>query len=127
LEAQVESCQCQGLEKETKKWVLEDLALYRKGRLAKTTPMLINALLRQGVEALSLLDIGGGLGIVQIELLRSGQPPRLALRLRPPISRWREAARASMEHRITTPRRLRFTGGINPRPTSYSRSSHMLL
>jgi magnesium-protoporphyrin O-methyltransferase len=103
LEAQVESCQCQGLEKETKKWVLEDLALYRKGRLAKTTPMLINALLSQGVEALSLLDIGGGLGIVQIELLRSGATAATSVEASSAylqVAR-EEAARASMEHRIT--------------------------
>jgi len=68
----VVSCQCRGLEIETKKWALEDLALYRKGKPTKTTPLLVNALIGQGVEALSLLDVGGGIGIVQLELLRAG-------------------------------------------------------
>ena len=58
----MDSCHCQGLEIETEKWALEDLALYRKGKPAKTTLMLVNALIREGVEALSLLDIGGGIG-----------------------------------------------------------------
>lgn len=68
----MESCQCKGLERETKKWALEDLALYRKGKPVRTTSLLVNALIRQGVHALSLLDIGGGIGIVQLELLNAG-------------------------------------------------------
>jgi magnesium-protoporphyrin O-methyltransferase len=103
LEAQVDSCQCQGLERETKKWALEDLALYRRGKPAKTTPLLINALVRQGVETLSLLDIGGGIGAVQIELLRSGAVAATSVEASSAylqVAR-EEAARASMEHRIT--------------------------
>jgi len=52
----MENCQCQGLERETKQWVLEDLALYRRGKPAKTTPMLIGTLVNMGVEGLTLLE-----------------------------------------------------------------------
>ena len=99
----MDSCQCQGLERETRKWALEDLALYRRGRPAKTTPLLINALVSQGVEARSLLDIGGGIGVVQIELLRSGAIAATSVEASSAylqVAR-EEAARASMEHRIT--------------------------
>ena len=99
----MDSCQCQGLERETRKWALEDLALYRRGRPAKTTPLLINALVSQGVEARSLLDIGGGIGVVQIELLRSGAIAATSVEASSAyiqVAR-EEAVRASIEHRIT--------------------------
>ena len=99
----MDSCQCQGLERETKKWALEDLALYQKGKPAKTTPLLINALVSQGVETLTLLDIGGGIGAVQIELLRSGATAATSVEASSAyiqVAR-EEAARAAMEDRIT--------------------------
>jgi SAM-dependent methyltransferase len=99
----VDSCQCQGLERETEKWALEDLALYRSGRPAKTTHLLINALISRGVGGLSLLDIGGGIGVVQIELLRSGAIAATSVEASSAylqVAR-EEAARASLEHGIT--------------------------
>lgn len=68
----MDSCQCQGIEIETRKWAEQDLRLYRKGRSAKTTAMLTEALLTNGVAGLTLLDIGGGIGVIQLELLRAG-------------------------------------------------------
>jgi magnesium-protoporphyrin O-methyltransferase len=68
----MDSCQCQGLEQETEKWALEDLALFREGRPVKTTTMLIDALLDAGVDGFTLLDIGGGVGAVQLRLLAAG-------------------------------------------------------
>ena len=65
-------CQCEGLEMETKKWALQDLAQFRRGKPVKTTLMLINTLVDLGVEGVTLLDIGGGIGAVQLELLRAG-------------------------------------------------------
>jgi magnesium-protoporphyrin O-methyltransferase len=103
LEARVNSCQCEGLERETKKWVLEDLALYRRGKTAKTTPLLIDALVSRGVEGLSLLDIGGGIGVIQIELLRSGATAATSVDASAAylqVAR-EEATRASVDHRIT--------------------------
>jgi len=49
-----------------------DLRDYRKHGPAATTRALIDALLRQGVQQGTLLDIGGGIGIIQLELLRAG-------------------------------------------------------
>lgn len=97
------SCQCQGLERETKKWALEDLALYQRGKPAKTTPLLVKALISGGVEALSLLDIGGGIGVVQLELLRAGAIAATSVDASTAyiqIAR-EEAARAAVDHRIT--------------------------
>lgn len=65
-------CQCLGLELETKTWAVEDLDLYRRGKPVETTVMLIRALRDAGVEGLTLLDIGGGIGVVQLELLGAG-------------------------------------------------------
>jgi predicted TPR repeat methyltransferase len=99
----VESCQCKGLERETKKWAFEDLALYRKGEPAKTTSLLVNALIRQGVHALSLLDIGGGIGIVQLELLHAGAIAVTSVEASSAyihVAR-EEATRAAREHQIT--------------------------
>ena len=59
--------------------------------------------MRQGVETLSILDIGGGIGAVQIELLRSGAVAATSVEASSAylqVAR-EEAARASMEHRIT--------------------------
>ena len=45
---------------------------YRKAGVAKTTRELIDALLTAGVNEMTLLDIGGGLGTIQHELLAAG-------------------------------------------------------
>jgi magnesium-protoporphyrin O-methyltransferase len=65
--------------------------------------LLISALLSQGVEGLSLLDIGGGIGAVQIELLRSGASAATSVEASSAylqVAR-EEAVRASLDHRIT--------------------------
>ncbi len=50
----------------------DDLASYRHDGPAPSTRRLIDALLREGVEGATLLDIGGGIGAVQHELLAAG-------------------------------------------------------
>jgi magnesium-protoporphyrin O-methyltransferase len=50
----------------------DDLASYRHDGPAPSTRRLIDALLREGVEGATLLDIGGGVGAVQHELLGAG-------------------------------------------------------
>lgn len=102
-EAELESCQCQALERETKKWALEDLALYRKGKPAKTTPLLIQALADAGVGGQTLLDIGGGIGVVQLQLLRQGVSTATSVEASSAyieVAR-EEAARAGLDRRIT--------------------------
>lgn len=99
----MDCCQCQGLERETKKWALEDLALYRRGKPVKTTPMLIRTLVDRGVDGLTLLDIGGGIGAVQLELLRAGATSATSVEASAAyldVAR-QEAARAAMDQRIT--------------------------
>src|SRR6266516_3700571 len=49
-----------------------DLRDYREGGPAATTRALIDALLRAGVEQRTVLDIGGGVGAIQLELLKAG-------------------------------------------------------
>jgi magnesium-protoporphyrin O-methyltransferase len=66
-------CQCQGIETLfNKKLVAKELKRYRKRGPDKTTRILINALKEKGVEGISLLDIGGGVGAIQHELLKAG-------------------------------------------------------
>jgi SAM-dependent methyltransferase len=50
----------------------KDLLSYRKSGADGSTKRLIDALLRHGVEGATLLDIGGGVGAIQLELLAAG-------------------------------------------------------
>jgi 2-polyprenyl-3-methyl-5-hydroxy-6-metoxy-1,4-benzoquinol methylase len=66
-------CQCQGIEEQfDEKTVFRELTLYRTKGPEKTTRMLIDALKAAGIQGLSLLDIGGGVGAVQHGLLEAG-------------------------------------------------------
>lgn len=49
-----------------------DLAAYRRDGPSRSTRMLLDALVGEGVGGLTLLDIGGGVGAVQHELLAAG-------------------------------------------------------
>ncbi len=66
-------CQCQGIEQvfdpET---AVSDLKQYRKKGPAKTTQVLLDAITKMGKTGLTLLDVGGGVGIIQHELLQAG-------------------------------------------------------
>ncbi len=66
-------CQCQGIETYfNRKSVAKDLKQYRKKGPDKTTRILIDALKAEGIEGTTLLDIGGGIGAIQHELLKAG-------------------------------------------------------
>jgi magnesium-protoporphyrin O-methyltransferase len=66
-------CQCQGLESLfNDKTAAKELKEYRRNGPKTTTQLLISALEAEGVRNLTLLDIGGGVGVVQHELLRAG-------------------------------------------------------
>lgn len=65
-------CQCQGIEQETSGWAKQDLKRYRKKGPDKTTAILLNFLKEEGIDGLTLLDIGGGVGVVHHELLKYG-------------------------------------------------------
>jgi phospholipid N-methyltransferase len=45
---------------------------YRKRGLDKTAALMVAFLAEQGVEGASVLEIGGGVGVIQLELLRRG-------------------------------------------------------
>ena len=67
------SCQCQGIEIcFTKKAAAKELKRYRDRGLDKTTQILVEALKAEGVSGMTLLDIGGGIGTIQLELLSAG-------------------------------------------------------
>lgn len=66
-------CQCQGIEKVFNARVAaRELRAYRKNGAGKTSGMLIDALKTEGVRGLTLLDIGGGVGKIQHELIDAG-------------------------------------------------------
>lgn len=66
-------CQCQGIESEfNRKYVEKDLKRYRKKGIGKTTRWLIEVLEKAGTKGLTLLDIGGGIGAIQHQLLQDG-------------------------------------------------------
>lgn len=49
-----------------------DLLAYRENGAEGTTKRLIDVLVAEGIDGASLLDIGGGVGVVQLELLKAG-------------------------------------------------------
>ena len=49
-----------------------DLKRYRKKGPDRTTQLLLDAIKTQGVEGKTLLDIGGGVGTIQHELIKAG-------------------------------------------------------
>jgi hypothetical protein len=68
-----ESCQCQGIEQKfDRDYVARKLREYRRRGPAATTLQLIDALRSQGVDGMTLLDVGGGVGAIQHRLLGSG-------------------------------------------------------
>lgn len=65
--------QCRGIETMFgKRRADRQIKRYRKRGPDKTTRMLIAALEAEGVDGLTLLDIGGGIGVIQLELLKAG-------------------------------------------------------
>ncbi len=69
----MDCCECQAIEaKFDQKYVDRKLKEYRRKGPKKTARQLIDALQAEGVQGLTLLDIGGGVGDLQHALLRSG-------------------------------------------------------
>ena len=65
--------QCQGIEKFfDERWARSELREYRRTGPRKPTRMLLDAIKSLSVEGKSLLDIGGGVGALQHELLKAG-------------------------------------------------------
>jgi magnesium-protoporphyrin O-methyltransferase len=69
----MDCCQCKGIETVFGEGEARgELKSYHKKGPAKTTRILIDALKEQGIEGMTLLDIGGGVGAIQYELLHDG-------------------------------------------------------
>jgi 2-polyprenyl-3-methyl-5-hydroxy-6-metoxy-1,4-benzoquinol methylase len=67
------TCQCQGIEVQfDSREAAKKLADYQKKGPANTTRILIAALEEAGVRGATLLDVGGGIGAIQLELLKAG-------------------------------------------------------
>ena len=65
--------QCRGIEKVfDQKEAKKDLKRYRKKGPSDTTRMLVEAIKEEGVQQGTVLDIGGGVGAIQYELLDAG-------------------------------------------------------
>ena len=80
----MKSCQCQGIEIEFNRGeAARKLADYRQNGPAATTRLLLAALQEAGVEGQTLLDIGGGIGAIQYELLRAGARAALSVEASP--------------------------------------------
>lgn len=66
-------CCCQGVDEIFgEKTARHDLRRYRRRGPSKPTRMLLEAIRREGVEHATVLDIGGGVGVIQQELLDAG-------------------------------------------------------
>src|SRR4051812_26898715 len=65
--------QCQGIEDVfNQKTAQDDLKSYHKNGPSKQTSLLLKILRAAGIEGLTLLDIGGGIGAIQHELMKNG-------------------------------------------------------
>lgn len=70
------SCQCDGIEVIfSEKMAKRELKNYRKKGPSGLTKALITFFKDQGLEGHSLLDIGGGVGVIQHELVAAGAGP----------------------------------------------------
>lgn len=67
-----ERCRCGCVNTFATKDAEDDLRRYRKQGPDATTRALIEAIRAEGIEGASLLDIGGGIGAIQLELLAAG-------------------------------------------------------
>ena len=56
---------------------------YRRNGLDPTSRQIVELLKEQGVEGLTLLEIGGGIGAIQIELLKTGLARAVSVELTP--------------------------------------------
>ncbi len=67
-----EPCSCGCVNTFSTKDADDDLRSYRREGPGSVTRALIDAIRAEGIEGASLLDIGGGVGAIQLELLASG-------------------------------------------------------
>lgn len=68
----MDACGCDGFEIFDRKTAESDLARYREHGPDGTTRKLLDMIGRDGVDGATVLDIGGGIGTIDHELLRAG-------------------------------------------------------
>jgi magnesium-protoporphyrin O-methyltransferase len=69
----MDACGCDGFESIfDRRNADDDLRRYRRDGPDRTTRMLLDLIRAQGVEGATILDIGGGIGVIDQELLRAG-------------------------------------------------------
>ena len=67
------NCQCEGIEREfDATFAKKELKRFRRAGPRKTTQMLLNAMRNGPMEGMTLLDVGGGIGAIQFDLLKRG-------------------------------------------------------
>jgi hypothetical protein len=93
---------CQGVDEVFgEKTARHDLRRYRRRGPSRPTRVLLEAIVREGVENSGVLDIGGGIGVIQQELLAAGATHATAVDA---SAAYLRAARAEAERRGTAPR-----------------------
>jgi hypothetical protein len=94
---EIDRCDCPGCPNVfTKRDAEQSLGQYRRGGPDRTTRVLLDAIEAEGIEGATLLDIGGGIGAIQIELLASGAASTESVDASPAYV---EVARAEAERR----------------------------
>ena len=69
----MDCCQCDLIETQfDRETVAKKVERYHTQGLKKETEILVDALLAEGIEGCSVLDVGGGLGALEFELLKAG-------------------------------------------------------
>jgi len=77
-------CQCRGIENMfDKKAAKRALKQYLKKGPSKTTDILLKAIHNKGVKGLSFLDIGGGIGAIQYDLIKAGASSGISIEASP--------------------------------------------
>ena len=69
----MDCCQCQAIEERfDREKAAAKLRAYQEDGLKRESQKLVDALVEQGIEGYSLLDVGGGTGGLAIELIKRG-------------------------------------------------------
>lgn len=69
----MDCCQCRSIESHfDRQRVRKKLAAYRENGPDRTTRILLAALMGEDIQGMTLLDVGGGVGVLQHELLKVG-------------------------------------------------------
>jgi 2-polyprenyl-3-methyl-5-hydroxy-6-metoxy-1,4-benzoquinol methylase len=94
---ETDRCDCPGCPNVfTKRDAEDDAAQYRRSGPDRTTRTLLDAIRAEGIDGATLLDIGGGIGAIQIELLASGAASSESVEASPAFV---EVARGEAERR----------------------------